>query len=128
MAPPKKTTPSKATVAGTKAVTQKISSAPAAEIKTIKVATPAPVAIAPAKPVIPAPVRSVAPVAPPSRAVVSARTGAKTISQSEWRSMVEQAAYYIAEKNGFTGNPEDHWAAAEAKIRADLDAKGVKVV
>lgn len=30
--------------------------------------------------------------------------------------MVQEAAYYIAEKDGFAGNPSDYWAQAEAQI------------
>lgn len=30
--------------------------------------------------------------------------------------MVEVAAYFIAEKDGFAGNPVDYWIAAEAEI------------
>jgi NH3-dependent NAD+ synthetase len=30
--------------------------------------------------------------------------------------MIEVAAYYIAEKDGFAGNPVDYWIAAELKI------------
>jgi hypothetical protein len=32
--------------------------------------------------------------------------------------MTEVAAYYIAQKNGFAGNPSDYWIAAEAQISA----------
>jgi len=97
MAATKKSTTKK--VASAKATTQKIKTAPVAPV-------------APAKPVFPA-----SPVA----------ASARHISQAEWRSMVEQAAYYIAEKKGFTGNPEEHWADAEAQVRAELAAKNIKV-
>lgn len=30
--------------------------------------------------------------------------------------MIEVAAYFIAEKDGFSGNPVDYWIAAEAQI------------
>lgn len=30
--------------------------------------------------------------------------------------MIEVAAYYIAEKDGFAGNPVDYWIAAELQI------------
>lgn len=30
--------------------------------------------------------------------------------------MVQEAAYYIAEKDGFSGNPAEYWAQAEAQI------------
>jgi hypothetical protein len=42
--------------------------------------------------------------------------------------MIEQAAYFRAEKHGFQGDPADHWAAAEAEIDADLKRRGVTVV
>lgn len=32
--------------------------------------------------------------------------------------MVEVAAYYLAEKDGFTGNPVDYWIAAELQINS----------
>ncbi len=32
--------------------------------------------------------------------------------------MTEVAAYYIALKNGFAGNPSDYWITAEAQISA----------
>ena len=32
--------------------------------------------------------------------------------------MTEVAAYYIAQNNGFAGNPSDYWIAAEAQISA----------
>lgn len=128
MAATKKATTTKVTTVSAKAATQKIMPVPAPEVKTIKAAAPAPVAAkpvaAPAKPVAAAPAKPVVP-APAPVAVV--RTTAKTISQGEWRSMVEQAAYYLAEKSGFAGNPEEHWAAAEAQIRAELAAKSIKV-
>lgn len=31
--------------------------------------------------------------------------------------LVEVAAYFIAEKDGFAGNPVDYWIAAEAEIK-----------
>jgi len=32
--------------------------------------------------------------------------------------MTEVAAYYIAQNNGFAGNPSDYWITAEAQINA----------
>jgi hypothetical protein len=34
--------------------------------------------------------------------------------------MVETAAYFIAEKHGFQGRTDEHWAAAERAIAAKL--------
>lgn len=39
-----------------------------------------------------------------------------TGSLEERYRMIEVAAYYIAEKDGFAGNPVDYWIAAELKI------------
>jgi hypothetical protein len=35
--------------------------------------------------------------------------------------MVETAAYFIAERHGFQGRSDEHWAAAEREIAAKLD-------
>jgi len=41
----------------------------------------------------------------------------KTTSDLEQRyKLIEVAAYYIAEKDGFAGNPVDYWIAAELQI------------
>ncbi|NOT68205.1 MAG: DUF2934 domain-containing protein [Methylophilaceae bacterium] len=37
--------------------------------------------------------------------------------------MVEEAAYYIAEQHGFSGNSSDYWVAAEAQIKQLLGEK-----
>jgi hypothetical protein len=44
------------------------------------------------------------------------------ISNEERYRMVEVAAYFLAERNGFKGNPVEYWTAAEAQI-AQLLAK-----
>jgi hypothetical protein len=122
MATAKKTTTSKASGVSSKAVTQKIS--PVVEAKTVKQAAPAPVA-APVKTAAPAPAKPAA--SAPVAAPVAPKAPVRTVSQGEWRSMVEQAAYYLAEKSGFSGNPEEHWAAAEAQVRSELNVKGIKI-
>jgi len=38
--------------------------------------------------------------------------------------MIEEAAYYVAERRGFAGTPEEHWAAAEAEIDEKLRRGG----
>jgi hypothetical protein len=40
--------------------------------------------------------------------------------------MVQDAAYFIAEKNGFVKGSMDYWIAAEAEIEALLTGKGKK--
>ena len=105
-------------IAPASAITQKIAPSPVPELRTIKVAP------APAKaPVATATTQPIKVVSAPA-----SRPASKTISQTDWRVLVEKAAYYIAEKNGFTGNPEEHWASAEAHVRRELTASGTKVV
>lgn len=38
------------------------------------------------------------------------------ISNEERYRMVEVAAYFLAERNGFKGSPVEYWTAAEAQI------------
>ena len=38
------------------------------------------------------------------------------ISPEERYRMVEVAAYFLAERNSFAGNPVEYWSAAEAQI------------
>lgn len=44
---------------------------------------------------------------------------AKPTPEERYR-MVETAAYFIAERHGFQGRSEEHWAAAEREIAAKL--------
>lgn len=44
----------------------------------------------------------------------------KKIGPEQHYKMVEMAAYYIAERHGFEGNPSDYWTQAEAQIKAML--------
>jgi hypothetical protein len=41
----------------------------------------------------------------------------------ERQKMIEREAYFIAEKKGFQGDPQAHWAEAEKKINAFLAKK-----
>ena len=47
----------------------------------------------------------------------------KALSAEQRYKMVEDAAYYLAEKAGFTGNTLDHWIKAEKQIEAKLRTK-----
>ena len=82
-------------------------------------ATSAPKA-APAPAVKPAPVIPAAPKAAPA--------APKVISQEERSRMIQESAYYIAERRGFQGNPHDDWVAAEIQIDAELARKGIKAI
>lgn len=101
---------------------------PAATPAAVKTAVK-PVAAAPApvaKPVAPAPAPAAKPVAAP--APVAAKVEQKSISKSERQRLVEQAAYFRAEKHGFQGDSSQHWAAAEAEVDADLRKRNVRVI
>lgn len=41
-------------------------------------------------------------------------------SEQEVFNMIQDAAYYIAAKNGFMGDPCEYWFEAEAQIRGKL--------
>jgi hypothetical protein len=58
------------------------------------------------------------------RAAAAGKAAAPTPEQ-RYR-MVQEAAYYIAEKNGFAGGAMDYWIAAEAQIEALLSGKTKK--
>jgi Protein of unknown function (DUF2934) len=59
------------------------------------------------------------------KAAVKKSTTKKTenISGFERYKMIEVAAYYMAEKNGFAGYSVDYWAAAEKEIDKKLAKK-----
>jgi hypothetical protein len=44
------------------------------------------------------------------------KTKAATSDLEQRYRLIEVAAYYIAEKDGFAGNPVDYWIAAELQI------------
>lgn len=44
------------------------------------------------------------------------KTKAATSDLEQRYKLIEVAAYFIAEKNGFVGNPVDYWIAAELQI------------
>jgi hypothetical protein len=129
----------KAPVAKTSKVpTAKAVAAAAAEAETKGQPAPAAVKAAvtpPAKPVVPAPAKPVAPATPvvakPAAPVAPAKPVAPKptmVSKAERQRMIEQAAYFRAEKHGFQGDSSEHWSAAESEIDADLKRRGVTVV
>jgi Protein of unknown function (DUF2934) len=46
----------------------------------------------------------------------TSKAASTKIGAAERYRMVETAAYFIAERNGFKGNSADNWIAAEAQI------------
>ena len=62
-----------------------------------------------------------------SKAVVPAAVKKPAAPTPEQRyRMVQDAAYFIAERHGFASNSMDCWIAAEAEIEALLSGKGKK--
>ncbi len=47
------------------------------------------------------------------------KKGAQPTPQERYR-MVETAAYFIAQRNGFQGRSDEHWVAAEREVAAKL--------
>ena len=122
----KKPAAAKSAVPTVKAVAAeaKVEATPAAVKAAVKPAVAAPAPAPVAKPA-PAPAAVAKPVAAPAPA---AKVEQKTITKSERQRMVEQAAYFRAERHGFQGDSSQHWAAAEAEIDADLRKRNVRVV
>lgn len=104
----KKTTAATTTKATTKKVTAK-----AATTKTATAKKPATTLSKP-----------IAPVAQKKPAASAKAPGAPTPEQ-RYR-MVQDAAYFIAEKNGFKAGSMDYWIAAEIEIETVLSGKGKK--
>jgi hypothetical protein len=81
-----------------------------------------------AKPAATAPKKPVAakkPAAPKAPATPRARKRAEkpAVSPEQRYRMVQDAAYYIAEKHGFTGDNHGFWLQAEQEIDAQLAGK-----
>lgn len=51
-----------------------------------------------------------------TRKPAAKKTKADAANPEHHYRMVEVAAYYLAEKDGFAGNPVDYWIAAEMQI------------
>ena len=81
----------------------------------------------PAIPVKAAPQKAAPKAEPVRKADVAVASAPRSISSAEFKRMVEEAAYYRAEKSGFGGNPSDHWDAAEKEIRAQLGVQKIKI-
>jgi hypothetical protein len=63
-----------------------------------------------------------------STAPTTTSAESKTISSEERQKMIEQAAYFRAEKRNFQGDPNEDWMAAEEEIDAQLTRQKIKVV
>lgn len=81
-----------------------------------------------AKPVTPPEVK-VAPPAPAPKAapVKNTKPAPKVISAQDRYHMIDEAAYYRAEKNGFQVDPHANWIAAEKEIDELLSKQNIVV-
>jgi hypothetical protein len=98
--------------------------------ETVKPAVPAkaaPKAKAPAKPVEAAKPAPVAAKPASATKATPAKVSAKVISAQERYHMIDEAAYYRAEKSGFQVDPHANWVAAEKEIDELLAKQNIKV-
>lgn len=98
-----------------------------------EVAKPAPVKAKAPAPKAKAPVKAIEAVKPAAAAsaskVVSKPSvkSSKLISAQERYHMIDEAAYYRAEKSGFQVDPHANWVAAEKEIDELLSKQNIKV-
>jgi hypothetical protein len=59
------------------------------------------------------------PVTAPKK-VTAKKVAAPKVSPEERQKMIEREAYFIAERQGFQGDPQAHWAEAVKRIDAIL--------
>jgi len=74
----------------------------------------------------PAPAKKPTPKKAAPKKTVAKKAGtpkSATVSGFERYKMIEVAAYYLAEKKGFSGNSTDYWIAAEKEIDKKLSGK-----
>jgi hypothetical protein len=90
----------------TPATAPKAKAAPTAKIEITKLAT--------AKPKV-TEVATAAVKKATSPKKITTKTTRKVAPEEHYR-MTEVAAYYIAERDGFAGNPSDYWIQAEVQI------------
>ncbi len=79
-----------------------------------------------------APVKAAEPVkpvvaAPAAAPKAAAKPSSKLISAQERYHMIDEAAYYRAEKSGFQVDPHANWVAAEKEIDELLAKQNIKV-
>lgn len=105
--------------AKTKTVAQKAAPKKTTAAKPALVKKAAPAKAAAAKP-------AAATKAASTKKVPAAKKPAKAAwnpGNEERYNMIQVAAYYLAERDKFAGNPVEYWSAAEAQIRAMLPKK-----
>ena len=64
--------------------------------------------------------KSVAKKPPVTKTKPTSRKNVSKLTPEERYRMVETTAYFIAERHGFQGRSDEHWAAAELEVAAKL--------
>lgn len=64
--------------------------------------------------------KSVAKKKAPAKKTSAKKRAKKAVSAEKRYKMIQDAAYYLAEKSGFSGSSVDHWTKAEKQINAQL--------
>lgn len=101
-----------------KTVAKKATAAPA---KAVAAAKPAAKTVKAAPAVKKAVAKPVKPVVPAADAVTkTAAPATTTVSAEERYQMIQQAAYFLAERQGFVGDSSGHWIEAERQINEQL--------
>ena len=65
--------------------------------------------------------------AAPKKKAPTKKKAVKTISAQERYHMIDEAAYYRAEKTGFQVDPHENWIAAEQEIDELLSKQNIEV-
>jgi outer membrane biosynthesis protein TonB len=122
-------TPAKKTATTAKKPAAKPKAKPASKASTGKAASKAPAKTAEtkkpaAKPATKAAApKKAAPRKPAAKTTAAAKKTSSGISPEQRYHMIQEAAYFIAEKNGFAGAAMDYWITAEAQISKMLTRK-----
>jgi hypothetical protein len=122
-------TPAKKTATTAKNPAAKTKAKPASKATAGKAATKAPAkTAAPKKPAAKPATKAAAaikaaPRKPAAKATAPAKQTPSGISPEQRYHMIQEAAYFIAEKNGFAGAAMDYWITAEAQISKMLTRK-----
>jgi hypothetical protein len=62
-------------------------------------------------------------LATPRNRSAARKTAKSAVTAAERMKMVEKEAYFVAEKDGFRGDPKNYWITAETIVEARLKGK-----
>ena len=75
------------------------------------------------KKTVPTASKAAARAAAPRKSAAAGKAAKPKVPAQERNKMVEQEAYYVAEKDGFRGDSRNYWITAEAIVAARLAGK-----